>query len=348
MAYIYPAKSNQYRAYYLYKSKKIYIGLYNNYEEALLSYNFIDELFRSSLSIDAFKETLPISFEKFIRCLNFRDSNIYIKTPIYIYKDHFKYYFSPDFYLIFDLRDLVYFSTNKIHKRGEYLYTYIGDHQESILKHFGFTKKMTYQTDYQFVNGNRYDFRRTNMKVTNHYTGVFYEMKYNKPTFVTRIFTDKYLVVGHYETEIQAAIAYNKAIDLLSNKPFAHKYHKNTIPFLTHLEYEQIYENIPISKRLVHSSSQNRVCSPKKYRGVAKDQSSYRALIGYQKKRIYLGNYPTEKRAAQAYNFASLYLYGPNGYTNDISPLVYSNDAGVIAQKLSRAGVLKNNKAPKA
>lgn len=348
MPYIYPAKKDHYRVYYLYKSRKIYIGLYNNYDQATLAYDFTHHLFNSSFSIEDFTEDCLIPFEKFITCINYRDTGIYIKTPIYIHKDHFKYYFAYNFYLLFDLKDLLYFSTNKIHKRGEYLYTYIGDHQESILKRFGFSKKMTYLTDYCFVNDNRYDFRRHNIKVINHYTGVFSEVKFNKPTFVTRIFTDKYIVVGHYETEVQAAIAYNRAVDLLKDSPFASKYQKNTFPFLTRHEYEQIYTNLLISKRLIHMSTQNRVFSQKKYRGVSKDQSSYRALIGYQKKRIYLGNYPTEKRAAQAYNFASLYLYGPNGYTNDISPLVFSNDATLIANKLSKAGVLKNNKGLKA
>ena len=342
MAYIYPATHECYRVYYLYKTKKIYIGLYNTYEEALWAYEFVEKLFTSDLSLNEYSNSCPIPFEKFVACINFRVTHMYFKTPIYVYTDHFKYYLTPDLWLTFDLKDLLYFSTKRIHKRGDYLYTYIGDHQENILKRFGFNRPMTYLKDYTFLNGNRYDFRRKNIQVINHYYGVSLETKYNKPTYVTRITLNKgTLVVGHYTSDMLAAIAYNKAVDLVTASLKEHNYPKNTFPFLTRQEYENLYLSLPISKRLTHKSTQNRVCSTKKWRGVAKDQSSYRALIGYQKKRIYLGNYPTEKRAAQAYNYASLYLYGPNGYTNDVSPLVYSNDALIIAEKLQKAGVLK-------
>lgn len=347
MAYIYPATNERYRVYYLHKTKKIYIGLYNTYEEALLAYNFVEKLFTNHLSLDDYVSHYPIAFEKFIACINFRDNHMYFKTSIYVHSDHFKYYISPDLYLIFDLKDLLYFSTKRIHKRGDYLYTYIGDQQENILKRFGFNKSMTYLKDYTFINGNRYDFRRKNIHVINHYYGVSLETKYNKPTYVTRITINRrILVVGHYASEMLAAIAYNKALDLVTTSLKEHNYSKNNFPFLTRQEYDSLYESLPISKRLTHRSIQNRVCSNKKWRGVAKDQSSYRALIGYQKKRIYLGNYPTEKRAAQAYNYASLYLYGPNGYTNDVSPLVYSNDALTIAEKLQKADVLKTPLSP--
>ena len=70
---------------------------------------------------------------------------------------------------------------------------------------------MTYLKDYTFENGNRYDFRRANIKIINHYIGVLADTKYHKPTFVSKIFTDKYIVVGHYVTEIQAAITYKQS-----------------------------------------------------------------------------------------------------------------------------------------
>lgn len=342
MPYIYPATNMRYRVYYLYKTKKIYIGLYHTYEKALLAYQFIENIFTSSISLKDYTPDCPITFEKFVACINFRDNHMYFKTSIYVQSDHFKYYISPDLYLIFDLKDLLYFSNKRIHKRGDYLYTYIGDQQENILKRFGFNRSMTYLKDYDFLNNNRYDFRRKNIHIINHYYGVSLETKYNKTTYVTRIVLNKKnLVVGHYSSDMLAAIAYNKAVDLVTASSNEYHYSKNTFPFLTRQEYDSLYESLPISKRLTSHSIQNRVCSDKKWRGVAKDQSSYRALIGFQKKRIYLGNYPTEKRAAQAYNYASLYLHGPNGYINDVSPLVYSNDALKIAEKLQKAGVLK-------
>ena len=342
MAYIYPTQNSKFRVYYLYKTKKIYLGLYNNSESASLAYDFVQQIFEGDLTVDAYTVDIPISFDKFISCINFRDSNFYFKTPIYVYKDCFKYYLKPDLVLTFDLKDLLFFSNTRIHKRRDYLYTYMGDHQENILRRFGFTKSMIYLKDYRFKNGDRYDFRRENIEVINHYYGVKKEKRYNQPTYVARIaLQNTSLTIGHYETEIQAAIAYNKAADLVNYRLEDSPYPLNSFPFLTRQEYQDLYDELVISKRLTHRSTQNRVCSSKKWRGVSKDQSSYRAIIGYNKKRIYLGNYPTEKRAAQAYNYASLYLYGPNGYTNEIDPLVYSNDALAIAKKLEKAGVLK-------
>ena len=54
--------------------------------------------------------------------------------------------------------------------------------------------------------------------------------------------------------------------------------------------------------------------------------------------------YPTEKRAAQAYNYASFYLFGRQGYINEVNPLVYDGDTQKIVHFLSKYQVLKISK----
>lgn len=346
MAYIYPLDKSGttfYRVYYFYKSKKIYVGLYETVEKAQKAYDYVDFILKHDVFVSDYEDGL-ISFSKFIVFINFRNSGMYISTPIFIYDNYFNYYVSKELFIILDLRDLLFFSTYKIFKRGNYLYTTIGYRQESILNRFGILPNSVLGKDYYFKNDNRYDLRRDNLVVVTHYTGVHLETKFNKPTYVTRIFTDRYIVVGHYESELLAAIAYNKALNLSISLGFNQHATSNNIPYLTKSEYQALYDRLTISPRIADPSPQNRVMSNNNYRGVSKDGTGYRASIGYRKKLIYLGIYTTTERAAQAYNFASLYLYGPKGYVNPISPLTYSSDELKIAAKLKHANVLKQQK----
>ncbi|MGL4798730.1 MAG: hypothetical protein ACRCWY_04925 [Cellulosilyticaceae bacterium] len=343
MAYIYPKQSGtllKYRVYYMYQSKKIYIGLYETEKDAQDAYALVDTLMQGNFSLDDYPHSPLLSYQKFISLANFKNNGKYFNTPIYIEPPHFKYFLDEQLYLLFDMRDLLFIANYRIHLKGNYLYLTIGIRQENLLKRFGIPNHATYGTDYICLNGNRYDLRRSNLSILNHYHGVQVEQRYNVTTYVTRIFLKTYLVVGHYETEMLAAIAYNKAVDLVASTSSS-TYEKNEFPFLTRHEYTQLYEKLRVSKRLFKPSPQNRVVSPKLYRGISKDKSGFRATIGFGGRKVYLGIYPTEKRAAQAYNCASLYLYGPDGYTNDISPLTYLNDEQKIASKLLKAGLLK-------
>lgn len=343
MSYIYTKQSGdtvKYRVYYMYQSKKIYIGIYETSEKAQEVYAWVDTKMSSGFSLEDYLGS-PIAFDKFITLLNFKNNGAYFSVPIYIFPDHFKYYLSEDFYMIFSLKDLFFISNYKIHKRGQYLYINIGTRQENLLKRFGISNHATYGVDYLMHNGNRYDLRRENIHILNHYKGVQYEDKYHTKTYVARIRTTQYLVIGHYDSELLAAIAYNKAVDYLEKSSSSCSYEKNEFPFLTRQEYQSLYDKVEVSKRLTHPSHQNRIISPKNYRGISKDKSGYRALIGFGGKQIYLGIYPTEKRAAQAYNYASLYLFGSQGYVNKLSPLTHQTDQEKIAFKLQKAGVLK-------
>lgn len=346
MSYIYPSVLNgktQYKLYFVFESNKIYLGTYPSIETAEKVLKEAETLMASLKGPPHFEHTL-LDYKKVVSLCNFRDHKKYLKNPIYLYATYFHYYLSKDCILIFDLRDLLYFSTYKIYKRGNYLYTQDSISQKSILSRFGIHNHSVISKDYFFKNGNPYDFRFENLVVVNNYKGVKQKVKNNQFIYISYIHIKTNLILGHYESEIAAAIAYNKAIDLLRQQNRLHDYTYNTIPYITEAEYMAIYNSISLSPRLFFPEQQRkRVLSTKKLRGISKDHNSYKVHIGYQGKQLYLGMYSTEKRAAQAYNYASFYLYGRQGYINEVSPLIDDNDSVKIAKFLEKYHILKSD-----
>lgn len=345
MTYIYPTvtkDTTKYKTYFLHETNKIYLGTYSSMELAQKAINEAEELMSQPKNMPQFN-TSVLDYKKIVSLCNLRDHKQYIKNPIYLHPTHFHYYLSEECVLTFDLKDLLYFSTYKIYKRGNYLYTQDSISQQSILSRYGIPNHSVLNKDYLFKNGDPYDFRRSNIEIINGYKGVSKKQKKEKILYTACIYIKTNLVIGHYESEIEAAIAYNKAIDILSKHYTVKEYTHNVIPFITKAEYKTIYDNLAISPRIYNlDHTRKRVISPKQLRGVSKDQNSFRATIGYQGKQLYLGMYPTEKRAAQAYNYASFYLFGRQGYVNDVSPLIYDGDTSKIAAFLGKYHILKN------
>jgi len=343
MSYIYPSCKNsiiRYKVYFVYQSKKIYLGLFDTTLAANNALLEAEAIMDHPIDI-AHYTCASIDYKKFISLCNFRKQHVYIKNPICIYDHYFCYYFDKDIVFTFDMKDLLFFSTYKICKRGHYIYTQDSVTQQSILSRFGIHPHSVCGVDYVFRNGNPYDFRRENLEVVNAYKGVTHKMRNQESVYITKIFINQNLIIGHYPSGLEAAIAYNKAIDILFENGNARDYIKNTIPYLTLTEYNQIYDRLAISPRIKIPAKQKRIVSTKTYRGTCRDKSGFRASIGYKGDQIYLGIYPTEKRAAQAYNFASFYLYGNNGYINDINPLIYNNDSDKIAKQFSKYNIIK-------
>ena len=339
MSYIYPTverNKTQFKVYFLYQTHKIYLG-------AFPSLAIAESVLREAEAIMLLPPGPPnfpeshLNYKKVVCLCNLRDHHTYIKNPIYLFPTYFSYYLSKDMILLFDLKDLFFFSTYKIYKRGNYLYTQDHISQQNLLSRFDIQNHSVLGKDYYFKNNNCYDFRRENLVIINHYKGVSKKEKGAQTLYITSIYTTKNIILGHYASEIEAAIAYNKGIDLLRARGIEKNFVPNEIPFLTKSEYKQIYDKLSISLALLEPHNKHkRITSNKLYRGICKDKNSFKALIGYQKKQIYLGNYPTEKRAAQAYNYASFYLYGRQGYINPITPVVYDPDTPRIAQLLAK------------
>ena len=82
------------------------------------------------------------------------------------------------------------------------------------------------------------------------YTGVQQIIKNGLTAYKVRIHINGDFVVGVYPTEKEAAIAYNKAVDLLHAKGLGKNYTTNYLEDTSSIEYASIYNSVKISNRL--------------------------------------------------------------------------------------------------
>lgn len=252
-----------YRVSVTYRNKHISLGSYTDMNTAAKAYNAaVDILKGQDAKKDAsdtadyanlsfvYPDNCPISFEKWIILINFRDNGIYFKTPIYIFKKFFLYFLSPERILKFDVDDLFYYSTHKIMARGGYLFVNDYGMQVNILAHYGIKSHAVCGRDYVFANGDCNDFRYGNITVINRYYGVQSFVKKGRTVYKVKIHIKGDYAVGTYYTENEAAIAYNKAADLLASKGIFHNYPANYIEDISQIEYAKIYNRVRISKKL--------------------------------------------------------------------------------------------------
>ena len=109
-----------FRSSFTYKSKHISLGSFETEAEAHEAYLEAQKIVGNSLeyTIENYRKICKrLSFEKYVVLVNFRDKNIYIKTPIYLMNKYFIYYLSENEALKFDVDDLFYYSNHKINRR---------------------------------------------------------------------------------------------------------------------------------------------------------------------------------------------------------------------------------------
>ena len=242
-----------YRAAITFKKKHISLGGFDTKETAALAYNEACRLVSTpALSINSHEEDSPLPFEKWVVLLNFRDNDIYFCTPIYARSKFFYYYLSPSYVLKFDIDDLFYYSSHKIMKRGDHLFVADYGMQVNILSRYGIRSFAVAGKDYVFLNGDDTDFRHENIQIVNRYQGVSEVTFYGKKKYRARINVPGYFVVGHYPSEIEAAIAYNKAIDALKKNGVRKNYTPNYIEGLSPAIYAEIYSHLKISEKIVN------------------------------------------------------------------------------------------------
>ena len=174
----------------------------------------------------------------------------YIKTPIYLRKHFFYYYFDCEDFLTFDIDDLFYYSTRTITRRGGHLFVADYGMQVNILSRYGIKNYAVKDRDYRFINGNTKDLRYANIEIINRFHGVTRKEKDGKIFYETKIHWNGNLTVGRYDNEIEAAIAYNKAASVLLTKGYEKNYPVNYIEELTKEEYRNILKNITVSKNI--------------------------------------------------------------------------------------------------
>ncbi|MCR4649106.1 MAG: hypothetical protein K5776_08520 [Lachnospiraceae bacterium] len=238
-----------YRVFVTRKGKHISLGSYEKESDACECYNdALNILEDKNISYDDYRDSYKISFDKFIVLVNFRDSGIYISNPIYLRPNFFYYFLDKDTILKFDKDDLFYYSKHKICKRGNHLFCYEYGNQISINERYNIGSYAVVDKDYRFINGDKTDYRYSNIEILNSFHGVRKITEGAKTFYEAKIHVNGYIKIGEFNSEIEAAIAYNKAVDLLKKK-----YDKNFVqnfPDLNAKEYASIYSETEISPRI--------------------------------------------------------------------------------------------------
>lgn len=233
-----------YRSSFTYKNKHISLGSFDNERDAHRCYRDALRIARSQLSINEYNEhRFTIPFEKYVSIVNFRDNNVYFSNPIYLEKRFFYYYFDKKTIYKFDIDDLFYYAEHKISKRGNHLFVADYGMQVNILSRYNIKNHAVKGRDYIFINGDNTDFRYENIEVINPYNGVVKVEKKNSVKYKAYILIKNNIVIGYYDEDYVAAIAYNKAVDVLKGSN-ARNYQQNYIDSLSPREYAEIYSRI--------------------------------------------------------------------------------------------------------
>lgn len=242
-----------YRASITYRKKHISLGSFDTMAAANAAYTEADRLLnRDRLTISQYRDTSPLPFEKWVILINFRDNGIYFGTPIYARPKFFYYYLSPVDVLKFDIDDLFYYAKRKIMKRSGHLFVADYGMQVNILNRYGIRSFAVAGKDYLFLNDDDTDFRHENLAIINRYQGVSEVFYKGKKRYRARINVPGYYVIGHYHSEIDAAIAYNKAIDVLKKRGVLKNYTPNYIDGLSPSLYADIYSHLKISDKIMN------------------------------------------------------------------------------------------------
>lgn len=241
-----------FRASVTYRTKHISLGSFASQTAAHQAYQEASRILNdTSVTLEAYSEVWEISFEKWVSLLNFRDNKIYIANPIYIRIRYFEYYLTPDLVLKFDLDDLFYYSSRKIMRRGNRLFVSDYGMQVSIASRYGIKNYGVAGRDFRFVNGDTTDFRYENIEILNQFHGVSRATKRGKPCYKAKIHIKGDYVIGYYETEILAAIAYNKAVDILKKAGVNKQYVPNYIENIPPSRYADLYDSLTVSRKII-------------------------------------------------------------------------------------------------
>lgn len=236
-----------YRSSITYKQKHISLGSYPTWEAANTAYlearRLLDTL-SEVFSPDYKEDILP--FSKYVSLMNFRDNGYYFTSPIYAYPRYFSYYLSQKEILKFDIDDLFFYSSRRIMKRGSHLFVSDYGMQTSLLSRFGIRPYAVAGKDYLFVNGDSTDYRYQNIEIINPYHGVEKIKRGGRDYYKCHIHIRSNYVIGTYDSLQKAAIAYNKAADILTANGFVRDFMQNYIDGISPKAYAELYSSIRI------------------------------------------------------------------------------------------------------
>lgn len=238
-----------FRAGIHYKNKHISLGSYSTEPLAHAAYTQASHLLSpggEGLETALFSG-LCLPFDKIVVLCNFRDHGIYIKTPIYLRHRYFSYYLSATEELKFDIDDLFFYSQHKIIRRGGHLFVNEYGMQTNLYSRYGIRSHSVPGKDFTFSNGDANDWRYSNVVVINPYHGVSRVLKNHLACYKTKIHINGVYVVGIYPTAAQAAVAYNKAVDLAKAAGIPKNFPENYVEELSAKEYAELYTKIKLS-----------------------------------------------------------------------------------------------------
>uniref|UniRef100_UPI004055CC7F hypothetical protein n=1 Tax=Acetatifactor sp. TaxID=1872090 RepID=UPI004055CC7F len=240
-----------FRASLTYRRKHISLGSYATPELAHEAYlEGCRILTDDTIDLMQYHSNSPLAFEKWVCLMNFRDNNIYFGNPIYIGQRLFYYYMSPTHILKFDMDDLFYYSSHKIMRRGGHYFVADYGMQVNIVSRYGIKNYAVMNVDYRFRNGDNTDFRRENLEIWNTYHGVRSIKKNGQLMYTARIHIKGNYIIGTYSTELEAAIAYNKAIDILKKNGVTKNFTPNYVEGVSPRQYAEIYSELQISSKV--------------------------------------------------------------------------------------------------
>lgn len=244
-----------YRVFISYHGKHISLCSFDRKEEAVLCYNDAEQITNDkSIEISDYNPHSKLPFSKWVVLINFRNTGIYFATPIVLKPGYFYYYLSPEEFLKFDKDDLFYYASHKIMRRGNHLFVSDYGMQFSIIERYGIPPYSVVGRDYFFKNGDRNDFTYNNIELINRFRGVMRITKDGKVKYRVQIHISGPTVVGIYSTEEEAAIAYNKAADILRQKGLNRAFAVNYVDSLSPKEYAEIYSKLKISDYILQYS----------------------------------------------------------------------------------------------
>lgn len=258
---VYTAKKKNgtiyYRSSVTYRAKHISLGSYPTMEAAHAAYLLANRILQDkTLDIPHYQPGCALLFEKWVCLINFRDNGIYVSNPIYIRPAFFYYYFSPSHFFIFDRDDLFYYANHKISCRGGHYFVADYGMQLNIMNRYGIKNYAVMDKDYRFINGNTNDYRYENIEIMNAYHGVSAFYQNGKLRYKTKIHIRGNYTVGIYDSETEAAIAYNKAIDLLKKAGVTKAYSPNYMENMSPVSYADIYNAVKVSPKIEHYLSE--------------------------------------------------------------------------------------------
>lgn len=241
-----------YRSSITYKNKHISLGSFTYEKDAHMAYLQANEVINNlQLTLDSYPGNSLLSFEKWVILLNFRDNNMYFGTPIYVRPKFFYYYLTEKERLIFDIDDLFFYSSHKISRRGGHLFVADYGMQLNINSRYGIKNYAVLDKDYRFINGDIHDYRYENIEILNPYHGVSVSRKRNQKKYTARLHLHGNFTIGHYETAMEAAIAYNKAIDIVKKNGCMKNFTPNYMEGMSPLTYAEIYSRVKVAEKLL-------------------------------------------------------------------------------------------------